>query len=93
MYNYEYKVVCDRTEFHNYNGKVIVKKGVMCLYKGDYCKRCQPVDSYKKAKKWYDAALKGCPLFDKKMDVNDKDAIRTKQQNIRILCREVSDWF
>ena len=46
MYTKEYKVVCDRTEYHSWNGKVIVKKGVMCLYKGDYCKRYLPIDDY-----------------------------------------------
>ena len=87
----EYRVVCDKDEHHNYNGKDFHCEATTPVAYPDHRLRGVYKDR-SEAEKVLARAIEDCPKFDAKHDNDRRDNIKVKQYNFRIQTREVTEW-
>lgn len=87
----EYRIVCDRDEHHNYNGKERHREAVKPLLKGTPTNN--KFESREETEAFLTRAVEECAVYDaKKQADNRRDSIKIRQYNFRIQTREVTEW-
>ena len=87
----EYRIVCNKDEHHNYNGKDFHYEASTPVVYPSHRLR-EVYRDRAKAEEALARAIEGCPKFDAKHDNDRRDNIKVRQYNFRIQTREVTEW-